>query len=487
MTDRNLVAVVKLVDQIGPALQRNDRAGLNDIIGKLIALDAPMGGQWEQLAYLAAGNGEIGLARKAIDLFAEASGGAATGQYRKAALLFDLGFPQEADLLLRAVPDNVPDRVSHAYSRAVASLSLGASDEARLCLDRVTSMKPQLASAWLLLSQSVNLAREPELADRIIAAGRDLQDAPSGDRGLYLYALGKVHADRGEHALAFDAFAQGALQMKTVVRLDSARDRQEAAEAVRGYDAERIAEISRAQREPTGRTIFVTGLPRSGTTLVEQILTSHSAVGNGGEINLLGLLAREVGGQSLPALSAYVNRGGSAPAARLWQHWLDERFPGPGRVVNKAVDTSRFLGLAAALLPEAPLIWMTRDPLDRAWSCFRTSFLGDSMAWSYDLKEIAAHFRLEDQLLARWQEILGDRLLVVQYESLIDEPTMWIRRILAHCDLAEEPRVFTPHENRRPVATASVTQVRRPINRDGIGAAEPYRPLLQPFVDAYYD
>src|SRR5699024_8406000 len=138
-----------------------------------------------------------------------------------------------------------------------------------------------------------------------------------------------------------------------------------------------------------------------GTTLVEQILTSHSAVSDGGEIYRLPLLAKDIGGLSWPAVEQYVAEGRAPEAARLWQHWLSERFPGPGRIVDKSLNTSRLLGLAAALLPEAPLIWLKRDPLDCAWSCFRTRFVGEA-PWSYRLEDIAFHFRLEDDLLARW-------------------------------------------------------------------------------------
>ena len=158
----------------------------------------------------------------------------------------------------------------------------------------------------------------------------------------------------------------------------------------------------------------------------------------------------------------------------------------PGRIIDKTTSSTRYLGLAAALLPDAPLIWMTRDPLDRAWSCYRTNFAGTAMPWSYDLQDIAAHFRIEDQLLAQWKKILGNRLLVVPYEELVTDPDAWIRRVLAHCGLGEESLVFSPHENQRPVATASMVQVRRPINRDAIGAGEPYRKFMQPFLDAYY-
>ncbi|WP_404714041.1 sulfotransferase [Sphingomonas sp. MMS24-J13] len=485
MADPNLANVVALAAQIRPALERGDRAGINEIVERLIALRAPMGGQWEQLAYLAAGNGELSLAKKAIDLQVEAAGGGNGAQFHKAAFLSTIGATRDADALLRSLPENVPNPATNAYVRGISALALGRAEEARQALDRATRMMLYSGMAWLSLAMTVDFAREPDLADRLIAAGRGIDQAPSPERAPYHYALGKAYADRGEHADAFAAFARGARLMKATMPYDHAADRAEAARAVEGYDAARIAAISGQQSEPTGRTIFVTGLPRSGTTLVEQILTSHSAVDDGGESSRLVLLAEEMGGASWPALARAVETQGVAPAARLWDHWLDELYPATGRIVDKSVNSSRFLGLVAALLPDAPLIWMTRDPLDQAWSCFRTNFAAGAMPWSYDLNDIAAHFRLEDRLLTQWREILGDRLLVLSYEDLVTEPDGWIRRILAHCGLAEEAQPFAPHENRRPVPTASMMQVRRPINRAGIGAAEPYRALLAPFIEAW--
>jgi tetratricopeptide (TPR) repeat protein len=486
MADRELAHVVALVGEIQPALERNDRATVKAIIKQLVAVRAPMGDQWQQLAYIAAGYGEQRMALQSMDLFVDYWGGRPSIQFQKVSFLAMMGDWDGAYALVRTLPETVPDTVGNLYSRGSTALYSGRTEEASGYFARVTRMRPQSGITWFGLSIVTNFAREPDLADRLIAAAPGMESIKLEERVPFQYALGKVHADRGDHTLAFEAYALGAKLMKSVTPYDREADRAEAAKAVDGYSAERIAAIAEAQRDPTGRTIFVTGLPRSGTTLVEQILTSHSAVSDGGEISRLLLLSHEIGGTSWPALAGHVEAQGTASAARLWHHWLDELYPASGRIVDKSTTTSRFLGLAAALLPDAPVIWMKRDPLDCAWSCFRTNFVGAAIPWSYDLSDIAAHFRLEDQLLAQWQEILGDRLLVVAYEDLVTHPEPWIRRILAHCNLVEEPQVFAPHENKRAVATASMLQVRRPINRDGIGASEPYRAFLKPFIEAYY-
>ncbi len=444
-----------------------------------------MGGQWQALANLAARCGELVLGREAIDLFVEAQGNTPQAQYLKAAFLEQTGSLREAYDLMQSLPANVPDPASNAYSLGTAAMFLGRTNEAREQLERATRLGPQLGAAWLSLATVVDLSLEPSLADQIVAAERHITSAIPAQQAAYYYALGKSWADRGEHAEAFAAFTRGARQMKALAPYNRLADRTMADNAVRGYSADGIATIASRQTLQSARSIFVTGIPRSGTTLVEHILASHSMVTGGGEANILELLAREARGNSWSALNTYVSSKDPADTARLWDYWLDQRFPGSQRIVDKSLMTPRLIGLAAALLPEAPLIWLTRDPLDRAWSCFRTFFVA-SMPWSYDLEDIASFTRLEDGLLEQWQAILGNRLLVVPYEELVTTPEQWITRILTHCGLEVEPQVFAPHRSDHKVTTASVAQVRRPINRGGIEAAAPYRPYLEPFMAAYY-
>lgn len=444
-----------------------------------------MGEQWQALAHIAAENGELTLARQAIDLFVEAADANPFAKYRKFDLLSRIGALSEAQSLLDTLPEYVPNAATNAYSHGAMALFLGEPSVARKNLLRALELRPGLTQAWLPLATLTDFAREPELAAEIAAVEHRAHTAPAPEWAAYYYALGKAYADCGEQGRAFAAFSQGAQLKRAHHRYDRELDRANSAEAMRGYSCERIEAVARRQDEPTGRSIFVTGLPRSGTTLVTQILTSHSAVSDGAEINLLRLLRQDCGGMDYPAIERHVSANGAASIAHLWNHLLQERFPAPGRVVDKSTDGAYFLGMAAALLPEAPVVWLTRDPLDCAWSCFRTHFFA-GLEWSYDLADIAFHFRLVEHLLSQWREILGDRLLIVPFEGLVTEPERWTRRLLAHCGLPEEPAVFAPHENRHPVTTSSVMQVRQPINRQGIGSAEPYRRFLQPFVDAYH-
>ncbi len=477
-------ATLKWVEKLQLALKRGNRSAVVQAIRQVIARRAPFGPQWRKIAHLAVDYGELTLAREAIDLFVESEGGSAAARFQKFDLLARTGMFAEAQDLLASLPEDVPDPVSNAFNRGALAFYLGEGDEAMRQLKKVTEVQPSMGQAWGLLAMVADFSSDAELYKRLLAAQRHLGRCTPDQLAAYSYALGKARADLGDHAEAIEAFQYGARYKKQQARYDREGVAATAAAAMHGYSAERIADIAGRQTKPTDRTIFVAGLPRSGTTLVEQILASHSEVLGGAELSLMRLLSQDIGGLDFPALSRDVEQRGPQWAARLWGHLLRERFPGTGRVVDKSVDGFFYFGLASALLPDAPLIWVKREPLDCAWSCFRTHF-AVGLEWTNDLEDIAFHFRLADRLLAHWQAVLGDRLLIVPYEQLVAEPEQWTSRILGHCGLPAEDQCFAPHESQRAVSTASAMQVREPINRKSVGSAEPYRAWLEPFIAAY--
>lgn len=466
------------------ATTAHDRDRIAAGVARLLAMRAPLGVQWRGVAELMRVSGEVTLAHAAMDAFVAAAGGTPAAQFSKVVLCTQTGRLREAHALVSTLPDTIPDRAGHAYVRGNTAITLGLVEEGREQLGIVVRERPGWGPAWLTLASTGNLANDP-LGDRLLADAAAAERQAPPDHARYCYAVGKLHADRGEHAQAFAAYERGARLLRAARRYSRAGNSANAAQAKTGFAPGFLEEMASRQARRSDRPIVVTGLPRSGTTLVEQILTSHSAVVDGGEISLTHHLAVAAGGVSGDAIAAYLANGGTLERlADLYLHLLSERFGATGRVVDKTIDNSRFFGLIASALPDAPLIWMRRDPLDSAWSCFRTFFI-HGVAWSYDLADIAHHFRLEDELLAFWQDRLGDRLLVVPFTEFVDSPEAWIARLLAHCGLTDEAGAYAFHETDRVVATASGLQVRRPINRDGVGVAEPYRAFLAPFVEAY--
>lgn len=483
-TQMNNAAVVSALGALKGALARRDRAETNRAVTTLLDGHAPLGEQWRELSRLMQVSGELTLAHRAVEAYVAASPDKAKALYAKVVLLTQCGRLEEAHDLLATLPADVPDRAGRPYVLGNTAMTLGRVQEASDQLAIALEYRPGWGPAWLSLATAVNMADSP-FGEQLLAEQQVAERQGPADLARYYYAVGKLHADRKNPDATFAAFARGAELLRSLTPYSRVGDATNAREAATGYPEGFIERLNGQVSVDTSRPIFVTGLPRSGTTLVEQILASHSAVADGSELNIVQHVAVAAGGVSGDHIERYLAGGGTMDTlAELYLHLLSERMGTEGRIVDKTIDVSRCLGLIASALPDAPLIWMRRDPLDCAWSCFRTFFI-HGVAWSYDLADIAQHFMLEDGLLAFWKERLGDRLLVVPYGELVDDPEDWTRRVLAHCGLSEEAGAFAPHLTERRVATASALQVRRPINRDGLNVAAPYKTHLQPFIDAY--
>ena len=473
-----------MLAQLKGALARRDRTETNNAVTLLLDRRAPLGEQWKAISQLMQVSGELTLAFRAIDAFVASAANKPMARYAKVVLLTQAQRLQEAHDLLMTLPDDVPDRSGRAYILGNTAMTLGRVGEAQTHLLEALRYRPGWGPAWLSLATAGKLLVGP-IGDQLLAEAAVAEQQGPADLARYCYALGKLHADRGDSPAAFAAFARGAALLKSATPYNRVANAANATSAMTGYPDGFFDRLRDRQTIDTSRPIFVTGLPRSGTTLVEHILASHSAVRDGGELNIIQHIAVAAGGVSGDVIEQYLAGGGTPDAlGGLYLHLLSERFGLTGRIVDKTIDASRFMGLIATALPDAPLIWMRRDPLDDAWSCFRTFFI-HGVAWSFNFSDIAHHFQLEDQLMAFWKATLGDRLMIVPFTDLVEDSALWTSRLLAHCGLSDEEAAYAPHLTDRRVATASSLQVRRPINRDGLGVAEPYREFMQPFVDAY--
>jgi Flp pilus assembly protein TadD len=266
-------------------------------------------------------------------------------------------------------------------------------------------------------------------------------------------------------------------------------------------------------RDPSARPVFVFGLPRSGTTLTEQVLASHSQVFGAGELPLAH--------QAMDAVPTVADRPEDMTAAlealdgamleklaRGYQDGVDRLLrqasgvraqgsktrgqePGTGpascptpdpclltplRVVDKMPDNYLWLGLISLLFPRATLIYVRRDPRDVAVSCWRTHFR--SIRWADDLDSLARRIGDHRRLMAHWQAVLPRPVHEVCYEQLVDDFEAEARRLVAACGLEWEPACLRFHETSRPVRTASVTQVRQPLYRQSVARWKAYEPYL---------
>jgi hypothetical protein len=240
--------------------------------------------------------------------------------------------------------------------------------------------------------------------------------------------------------------------------------------------------------DPSAQPVFIVGMPRSGTSLAEQILASHAKVFGAGELadfeREAAKLAEGAGdGSSLAAnLAAVIEAGrirtlGSAYVARLVAH-----APEADKLIDKLPANFRFLGPICVALPNARVIHMRRDPIDTCLSCFSKRFVGN-LPWSYGLAELGRYYRAYEAMMAHWRTALPEGFMIeVSYEDLVADVEGQTRRMLAHIGLDWDPRCLDFHTTERTVQTASAAQVRRPIYRTSIERWRPYEARLGPLL-----
>jgi hypothetical protein len=224
--------------------------------------------------------------------------------------------------------------------------------------------------------------------------------------------------------------------------------------------------------------VFVVGLPRSGTTLIEQILASHSKVFGAGETPLVGETLAALSGEGADSTQGLrqLNRDTAQRLAGRHLERLRESNPAALRILDKMPDNYLFLGLLATLFPRAKLIHCRRDLRDVAVSCWMTDFL--KVRWTNDQQNIVSRFHEYQRMMEHWREVLPVPLLEVDYEETVADLDGVARKLVAWCGLEWESQCLEFHQTKRPVRTASVVQIRRPIFRTSVGRWKHYEHAL---------
>jgi tetratricopeptide (TPR) repeat protein len=357
-------------------------------------------------------------------------------------------------------------RVNHA----ILDLELGNRDRARETLRAVVTDDPAIGIAWYTLGELDDLGDPDEIAamETLLADAPALRNAH--DRLLMHHALGKAHLAQGQHARAFEHYAAANALKRAMVGYDIAQDEQIMHSMAREFSADRLAQPP-AGANPSERPVFIVGMPRSGTSLVEQILASHPAVYGAGEA------------RAMPLIFAERTQLPQSDWPQLAQRYLDEvgkHAAGAARIVDKLPGNFAQIGFIRLLFPNARIIHLRRDPLDNGLSIFITLF-DHGHEYSYDLAEIGRFYRAYTELMEHWRALVpAATMLEIDYETIVGDFEASARRLIAFLGLEWDDAVLRFYETRRAVRTASRVQVRRPIYRSSAGRATAFGAALDP-------
>jgi tetratricopeptide (TPR) repeat protein len=364
--------------------------------------------------------------------------------------------------------------------------TVGRLDEAVAALRKAVALDPALGEAWWQLANLKTLRFTPA---EVAEMRRQLANPTSTQENVAQlhFALGKALEDASEFPASFEQYAKGNAAQRQAVKYSS----DNTTGLVRRSNAFFTAEFFRVREGagcPAPDPIFIVGLTRSGSTLIEQILASHPEVEGTKELPIVSSLAaqvrRERDDASYPELLAQLSPGrlkqlGEDYVARTRVH----RKLGRPRFIDKMPNNFLHVGFIHLILPNAKIIDARRNPLACGFANFKQHFT-QGQEWSYDLTEIGRYYRDYIDLMDHFDALLAGRVHRVMYENLVANPEEETRALLEYCGLPFDPACLRFYENDRPVLTASAAQVRRPIFRDAVEQWRNYEPWLGPLKSA---
>lgn len=393
-----------------------------------------------------------------------------------------LGAHDRALPFLRRAADATPFDAGARYGLGAAFLFLGRFEEARRHLMEAVRLEPRHFMAWYSLveleKQTAEANHIPQLEALFAPPDSD------GSRRLHIgHALAKTCEDMGQHEVAFDWLVRG----KAVRRggADYSDGREDALFAA-AADTATLGGQGFASDAP----IFIGGMPRSGTTLVEAILSAHPDVTACGEVAMIPALVKHLsGGSQRPILDpANLREMADADPAVLGRSYIEATRAVAGRTprfTDKTPLNALYAGLIHWALPNARIVCLRRDPMDSVISFFRTMFVATPHVYPsvYDLETAARHYVRFHRLADHWRETLPpDRYREVRYEELVADQEGETRRLLDFVGLEFDPRTLVFHKQQSTVSTASAVQVRRPIYTTALGRWKRYGDRLNPAV-----
>lgn len=372
------------------------------------------------------------------------------------------------------------------WARGLCLQSNGDIEEAKKCYRAALKSDPALAEAYKSLAYASSSILEQPLFEQ---ASEQLRraDASVPDRCHLHYALGKACDNASDYSEAFKHWQSGAKLHRSANKWSVDLARAEFKETTVAFGQDLF--VTHGSRPKNGVTpIFIVGMPRSGTTMVEQILASHPDVVAFGETLALGKVVDDFGRWSetdtpYPQGIAKCNITALNAAA---ERYLDDLRPdlSASHSTDKNLATFKRLGLVACLFPNARIVHCRRHPLDIIVSCFSQEF-GHGLEWSYDLSEAADYYELYMAYMEHWHAVLPIEIFDLDYESVVADLETNARDLLRHCGLPWNEACLSFHETRRAVYTVSDTQVRQPIYKTSVGRWRRYEAHLGDLVTRF--
>ena len=386
-----------------------------------------------------------------------------------------LGSLRDARACFAKVLKTAPRNVQALQGLGQITALEGRFEEADTLFRRIIEIEPKMPSAWAALAGTRKMTKADSEWFKSVQ-----EIAKSGvhplEQANLRFAMGKYCDDVDDFAEAFENFRQGNELLKTAAQSYDRKEHSRFNDAmIRAYSRDSIANLG-VLGSTSAKPVFVLGMPRSGTSLAEQIIASHPSVYGAGELHFWATLIDK--DKSL--WQGVLSEAARPKVAEDYLRILDGLSVNASRVVDKAPVNSDFLGLIYSVFPNARVIYMQRDPIDTCLSCYFQQFL-TGLNFTLDLSDLAHYYREHRRIISHWRAVLPRGFILdVPYEALVADHETWSRKMMEFIGLDWDPRCLEFHTNTRQVVTASAWQVRQKIYKSSVARWRNYEKFIGP-------
>jgi len=396
-------------------------------------------------------------------------------------LLSEQNKPKEAIHYHQQAITLEPESSKFQNSLGITYMTDGDLEQARQCFQQTIAREPAYVKAHYHLA----MLKKHNADDPEITAMQSLLKKPGlsiDDKIQLEFALGKACDDAELYDDAFNYFHQGNQDKWAQLDYDPSHYASFINSLMESFDTELFTSLKQYGNRDAS-PIFIVGMPRSGTTLIEQILSTHPDIHAGGELAILEPLFRKY--FHVDTLNSEIHRAGNEMFHEFGQQYVDElrKLDSEARhITDKMPHNFNYIGLIALALPNAKIIHCQRNPIDTCLSCYTTLFTSEH-PYSYNLEALGNHYLLYQKVMTYWQELLPDRMLSIQYEDVVADLESQTRRLAKHCGLPWSNIFLDFHHSKQPAKTASLDQVNKPIYNSSVQRWKHYERFLQPLLD----
>ncbi|MBU3003305.1 tetratricopeptide repeat-containing sulfotransferase family protein [Paraglaciecola arctica] len=481
--------VKNILNNLVSAVKVGDSHKAYDCLALLLSEKPNLNASWLGVARMALLSGQVTSARKALALFEANAQKPFADRLQQLAMLIESGQVQLAfEKALELATEN-PNRPEIYHFLSTVAMQLGKKEMAIEYAELVLKQWNTSGQTWLILASLEKASQGSSILRRLLEVKNSIDEtANQASKSCFYAALCKVYFDLTDFEKAFE-YASKANDYLLKIQTYPITDDSQNVRYIASQHSSFVDTSPTKRKVDADNPIFVVGLPRSGTSLLEQMLCSHSNIIDGGEFNGMERASRCLTkglaiGSRAEQLDVNVVEKHTQEIRRAYLQYAHEKFGSEGVVVDKSMTNNRYIWLIKKVFPDSPIIFIKRNTLDTAWSCYRTHF-SSGFSWSTSLENMGEYFSLEEDLNRLWLQKFKSSILQISYQNLVEQPQALLQEVCEFCGLEFENSMLHFYESKRAVFTASVAQVREEVHQEAIGFGKKIERELKPFIEHY--